>query len=618
MNIQMIPLNKLIPSPANVRKTGSGSGIDELAASIKAVGLLQNLAVRPAAKGKYEVVAGGRRLAALKLLAKGKEIGPKTEIACNVFDGDATEISLAENVVRLPMHPADQYDAFRSLAESGKGHEEIAARFGTSPAIVRQRLKLASVSPRLIEAYRAEEMTLDHLMAFTVSDDHAAQEAAWFEQPSYRRNPSAIRASLTAGQVEANDPRALYAGLDAYKAAGGGVIQDLFDEEHEGYLTDPALLDRLVAEKLAWDAEAVRAEGWKWVEATPHLDYETRSSFGRLHPEQQPLPEDQQQRRDALATEYDALIEEHGDDPEPEIAAKLDELSEQIDQLSEAALVWRPEDIAIGGAIVSIAGNGTLEILRGLLRPEDRPKRGQADADSEGRAKPGAASGGLSARLVEDLTAHRTAALRVELSERSDIALPVLVHALALPLFYGAAYGTESCLAIRVASRPLDASAEGIEESDPGRKLTADHEHWTAKLPSEPAELLGWLLGQESGDLLKLLAYCAGLSIDAVRGKQDRPDCPRLANADRLAETLSLDMANYWQPTKRGYFGRVSKALALNAVREGASPQAAQNLESFKKDALADAAETRLAGSRWLPPVLRPAAVAQVDVDTSA
>lgn len=617
MNIQMIPLNKLIPSPANVRKTGNGIGIDELAASIKAVGLLQNLAVRPASKGKFEVVAGGRRLAALKLLAKEKEIGPKVEIACNVFEGEATEVSLAENVVRLPMHPADQYEAFRSLAESGKGHEEIAARFGTSPAIVRQRLKLASVSPRLIEAYRAGEMTLDHLMAFTVSDDHAAQEAAWFEQPSFRRNPSAIRSSLTEGQVEANDPRALYAGLAAYKAAGGGIIQDLFDEEHEGYLTDPALLDRLVEEKLAGDAEAVRAEGWKWVEATPHLDYETRSRFGKLHPEQQPLPEDQQQRRDALATEYDALIEEHGDDPEPEIAAKLDEVSQQIDQLSEASLVWRPEDIAIGGAIVSIGRDGSLEILRGLLRPEDRPKRGQGDTGSEGMAKPDAASGGLSARLVEDLTAHRTAALRLELSERPDIALPVLVHALALPLFYGAAYGTESCLAIRVASRPLESSAEGIEESDAGRKLTAVHEHWTAKLPPDPEELLGWLLGRESTDLLKLLAYCAALSIDAVRGKQDRPDCPRLAHADRLAETLSLDMANYWQPTKRSYFGRVSKALALTAIREGVSPQVAQNLESFKKDALADAAETRLATSRWLPPVLRPAA-AEVDAEQAA
>jgi ParB family chromosome partitioning protein len=300
MHIQMIPLTKLVPSPANVRKTGSGNGVAELAASIKAVGLLQNLAVRLAAKGKYEVVAGGRRLAALRLLAKEKEIPLKHLVACNVIDGDATEISLAENVIRIPMHPADQYEAFKAMADAGKGQEDIAARFGTSPQIVRQRLKLAAVSPRLIEAYRNDDMTLDHLMAFTVNDDHAAQEAAWFDQPQYNRSPSSIRRFLTAAQVEADDPRVLFVTLDAYKAAGGGLIPDLFDEEHEGCLTDAALLDRLVAGKPAATAEAVRGEGWKWVEIMPSLDYETRSRFGRLRPEQIPLSDEQQQELDSL------------------------------------------------------------------------------------------------------------------------------------------------------------------------------------------------------------------------------------------------------------------------------------------------------------------------------
>lgn len=606
MQIEMIPLNKLVLSSANVRKTGSSVGIDELVASIRALGLLQNLSVRPGTKGKYEVVAGGRRLAALKQLAKEKELPAKHPVACNILDGDATEVSLAENVIRIPMHPADQYEAFKALADAGKGQEEIAARFGTSPVIVRQRLKLASVSPRLIEAYRKDAMTLDHLMAFTISDDHATQEAAWFEQLPYNRDPSSIRRTLTAAHVECSDTRALYVTLKAYKAAGGGIVRDLFDDEFEGYLTDTALLDRLVAEKLERDAQPVRAEGWKWVEVAPSLDYETRSRFGKVHPERPPLPEDKQEELDRLVAKYDALAEESGDDdPEPEAAVALDALSSRIDSLSDASLVFRPEDIAAAGAIVTIGGHGEANVLRGLLRPEDRVAQGQGNSIAAGKSKADPASHGLSVRLVEDLTAYRTAALRIELAEQPDAALAVLVHALALPLFYGRAVDATSCLDIRIVTRALEHSAEGIEETEAGKKLAAASEAWAAKLPSEPGDLLAWLLAEDSANLLKLLAFCTASSLDAVQGKQDRPDCPRLANADHLAQTLGLDMANYWQPTKAGYFGRVPKALTLAAVREGMSSQAADNLESLKRDALAYAAEKQLASSRWLPPILR-------------
>ena len=272
MNIQMIPLNRLVPSPANVRKTGRLIGIDELAASIAAHGLLQNLQVRPGSKGKFEVVAGGRRLAALKLLAKRKTIAKTAEIPCHVLNTeDAGEISLAENAVRLPLHPADQFDAFQALTETGKGPEEVAARFGVSTAVVRQRLKLATVSQRLIALYRDDELSLDQLMAFTVSDDAEAQEAAWFGLPEWQREPASIRRALTAAHIGADDRRVRFVTLDVYKAAGGGILRDLFQPEHEGYLTDPALLDRLIDERLVAEAGKVRAEGWQWVEIMPRI-----------------------------------------------------------------------------------------------------------------------------------------------------------------------------------------------------------------------------------------------------------------------------------------------------------------------------------------------------------
>src|ERR1700733_5129909 len=173
MKIRMIPLTALIASPANVRKTGTMNGIVELAASIEAHGLLQNLQVRKTDNGKFEVVAGGRRHAALKLLAKRKALAKDAPIGCNVLDDeDAAEISLAENEMRQAMHPADQFEAWKALIDADHGIGEVAARFGVAPNVVRQRLKLAAVSPKLIALYRKAEMSLDILMAFTVSDDH--------------------------------------------------------------------------------------------------------------------------------------------------------------------------------------------------------------------------------------------------------------------------------------------------------------------------------------------------------------------------------------------------------------------------------------------------------------
>jgi len=619
MNIQMIPLNRLTLSPANVRKTRTHVGIEELAASILAHGLLQNLQVRPGRGGKFEVVAGSRRHAALNLLAKQKALSKLAEIACNVLDDeDAVEISLAENTNREPMHPADQFDAFHALSETGKGPEEIAARFGCTAAVVRQRLKLASVSPRLMDVYRAEDMNLDQLMAFTVSDSHAAQEAAWAELPAHNRHPNTIRRILTAAQVESDDRLAVFVGAEAYVAAGGGINRDLFQPEHEGYFTDPALLDRLVMEKLQGEAEAIRGEGWAWVEIIPDCDYSTLRAFGRVHPERQPLAEGQAEELDRLTTTYDSLIEEYGDDPEPEIAQQLADLSERIDALSSGSFAWQPEDVARSGAIVSIDRDGAIDIERGLIRPEDRQDMPSVSKVQTGHGDvgpcpsvPSPAPSGLSDRLIEDLTAHRTAALRITLADNPSVALASVVHAMALPVFYGHDhFATGTCLDLRALSSDLRSSAEGIADSPAAVGLDERHAAWTRLLPQTAGALWDWLLAQPTDILTGLLAVCAGFTVAAVRKPQDRADAPRLAHADRLARALDLDMRQWWQPTATSYFGRVSKARMLDAVTEAASKGAADNLAKLKKDALIIRAEEKIAGTGWLPPILRPASVA--------
>jgi ParB family transcriptional regulator, chromosome partitioning protein len=257
MTIQYLPLSKLVPSPDNVRKTDRLGGIEQLAASIEAHGLLQNLQAKPASKGVFEVVAGSRRLAALKLLAKRKKIAPDFLVPCNAFDGDnPAEISLAENEIRQAMHPADQFDAFKALADHGMGDEDIAARFGVTVQVVRQRLKLARVSPKLIALYRKEEMPLDCLMAFAISDDHKQQEKVWKELPAWaKRQADSIRDTLTKAHIDARCNLARFVSVAAYEAAGGAVLRDLFDADSAGWITDPALLNRLVGEKLEQDGQ---------------------------------------------------------------------------------------------------------------------------------------------------------------------------------------------------------------------------------------------------------------------------------------------------------------------------------------------------------------------------
>ena len=211
-------------SQANVRRIKAGVSIEELAEDIARRTLLQSLTVRPvldddgAETGMFEVPAGGRRYRALELLVKQKRLARTAPIPCVVrTEGLAEEDSLAENVQRAPLHPLDQFRAFLALREKGMSEEEIAAAFFVSVQVVKQRLKLASVSPKLLDVYAEDGMTLDQLMAFTVNPDHERQEQVWEAlQRSYTKEPYHIRRLLTEGAVRASDKRAQFVGIEAY------------------------------------------------------------------------------------------------------------------------------------------------------------------------------------------------------------------------------------------------------------------------------------------------------------------------------------------------------------------------------------------------------------------
>jgi ParB family chromosome partitioning protein len=613
-DILFVPLNRLKKSPKNVRKTPhTKAEIEALAASISANGLLQNLIIEPEhdrggrATGYYLVTAGeGRRLAQL-LRAKRKEIAKTEAVRCVVdTEHSAEEVSLAENTIRSDMHPADQYEAFAKLHdEQGLAAEDIAARLGVTAAVVRQRLKLAAVSPTLIQIYRDGGMSLEQLTAFTVTDDHAKQEQVWTELPPFNRTRHAIVNALRQGEVSTDDRRAVFVGIAAYEAAGGKLARDLFDEEGGGYLTDAELLNRLVRAKLQTLAQQVLAEGWKWVTVEPEFDYQLTAAMRRLRPVIAELTEEQQAKVDALEAEYDALFDEGSaaqdfEEPSGETATRLQAIEAEIIAITGGER-YRPEDVAIAGAFVTLGHDGEARIERGFVRKEDDPHP-ENSGDGEGGAESGEADNPgpapLSDKLIAELTAHRTAALRNELAQHPETALIALTHTLAAETFYGSGESV-SCLQISPRSAPLSGHAPGIDETPVMRAIAERHDGWRERLPEDPAQLWSFVAALDSAERLKLLAHCASLTVNAVQTPGTAPA------ADSLADALALDMTAYWQPTAAGYFSRISKERILEAVREGVSEQAAREIASLKKAPMAEAAERLLAGKGWLPSVLR-------------
>lgn len=629
-----VPLNKLKKSPKHARKVPHAeAAIAALAASIAYKGMLQNLVVEPevdetgAATGFYLVTIGeGRRLAQL-LRVQRKEIKKSEPIRCTVdLANDPTEISLDENVTRSDLHPADQYEVFRYLAEEkGRGVEEIAARFGVTAHVVRQRLRLASVSPKLIEIYRDGGLTLDQLIAFSIVEDHDRQEAA-FERLAPNHEPYMIRRVLLEAKVPVRDRRARFVGLEAYEAAGGSILRDLFSEGQDGFLEDVVLLDRLTKEKLDGIAACLcEQEGWKWTEA--HLDFPHAHGLRRLYPSPVDLSPEDAAAYEAAQAAFNTLSEQYeGEEELPDdIDERFGELEADIERLDAKRKAYAADVIACSGTFVVLNHDGTVRIERGFVRREDEKQLSVEHAGSaavsdgttdleevstgdEGSESDGKDAKALSDVLTRDLTAHRTLGLRLALGEQPDVALLAVVHTLVARTFYRQEV---SCLDIRPVSASLAAHAEGIEDTDAAKALADRHGRWASQLPQAPSDLWSFIAELDHDSRMALFAHCVALTMFAVRAPWEQKPLG-LATADTVASVLDLDMNRYWKPTARSYFGRVSKENILAAVCEPVGSEAAERIAGIKKVAMAEAAEQLLAGTGWLPQLMKPSA-AHVD-----
>ena len=386
--IREIPLSSLALAPENVRKTPPDPRADaELKASIAALGLLENLVVRADEPGedgidRYAVVAGGRRLKAMQALVEDKVLDADHPVPCLVkAEVEPAEISLAENVIRVPMHPADQVVAFTKLADAGQSVSAIAVRFGASERIVEQRLRLGNAAPELLDAYRADEIDLEVLKAFAVTADRERQMAVWEQISGQGYRPSAwqVKRLLTEERVPGATAIARFVGVEAYEAAGGPVLRDLFarDDESGVWFEDPVLLEKLATQKLQAAADEL-ATRWKWATAMIEVSWDDTARCGRIEPEPGTPTEEEQAEIAKLEARQAELAELDDEQWTGELAAEAETIETRLDKIEgavEARAVFRREDLAMAGCIVTVGHDGTLQVIQGLVKPETSATR---------------------------------------------------------------------------------------------------------------------------------------------------------------------------------------------------------------------------------------------------
>lgn len=593
---------KLVRSKMNVRR--KGAPVAELIALIRSQGLLQNLVgymqvVDGVRTGIIEIVAGGRRLAAIgQLIAAGELPSDYTIPILLVSEEEAVDISLAENLGREPMHPADVFDAMLALAERGRSADDIGLAFGVDGLTVQRRLRLARVAPALFALYRNDKASYEQMAALAVTEDQVAQRRAWDSLGPYSRTPQQLRRLLTQQELNVRTDRvARFVGAAVFERAGGRIRRDLFGEEGDCYLQDIALLEDLAVAMLERFAARVRREGHAWVSVVLRVDQAFLSNYGRAALVALPPTEDQRKK---LAAIERALAE---------VEQALDSATEQPSALTNRRRALRarraalqgqlyqpaPACRALAGALVTIDQDGKPQVHRHLIRPQDRKSVEVAATQVKTRSV-------HSERLTRVLTGHRTAALGAEMLARPDVALVVLAESLLGRLFDRDGAGEGMHLSLTQPVLP-----DEVKKGTAWQTLDQHGAALRAVLDAIPAgqTLLDWLLAQPQPKVVEMLSYAVACSLDTVQSAEHADH-----GFERLARAVHLDMHRWWQPTADSYFSHVRKDRILEVVAEVVSPQAAAPLDRSGKQEAALTAERAVASSGWLPGALRHASEA--------
>lgn len=609
--IQNIPLDKLVKSPCNVRRTPPSEAAEaELKASIAVHGLQQNLVVTPAnGDGFHEVIAGGRRLAALTALQAEGKLPADCVVPCFVRTENATEISLAENIVRQAMHPADQFEAFAALVDASETVPAIANRFGVSEKLVRQRLKLGKVAPKLLAAYRAEEMDLETLTAFTLSDSHHRQLAVWkqVKNEHYGVSHHTVRRLLTEKSVAAGSRLGRFVGAEAYEQAGGSVTRDLFSERDDGYFDDVKLVHKLGLKKLEAKAKELEAT-WKWARPLIEPDYGFISEFARVYPQPVDVPAEVTEELERLDQREDELMNLDEDDWTEKLEAEADQIAtrrEELQQLVQAHTAYSDEDRKRAGCVVTIGHDGDFQIYEGLIprdevsgdgdihageEPDEMPSDRPAEAPLSGEQAVRKANG-FSQVLIDDLKVHRLQIIKAHLAGDFETAFDVALYSLCIDILH-LGYRANP-LDLRAVQTHEYSSLSDLKDTPAAQLLATRRERldlaWLSLPPSEGFAQL-CVLSPEAKQAL--FAWCVAQTLHAQLAFEDKAN-PVI---EQVGERLGIDFARHWRPTADNYWGRVKKAHALEVGAAILGTRWERDHAKDKKPVLAKALEAAFAG----------------------
>ena len=632
--IQSIPLSKLELSPANVRKTSAGkTAFAELKASIAAHGLLENLVARaiepgPGGVDLYAVIAGGRRLTALIDLAREGMLATDYPVPCRLVgdDAHASELALAENVVRAAMHPADQVEAFAGLATGGATVADIAMRFGVTEKLVEQRLRLGNAAPVLLDAYREGGIDLEVLTAFAVTADRDRQIAVWeqVKEQGYRPGAWQIKRMLTEDRVATRTAISRFVGIEAYEAAGGATTRDLFaDEDDNGvWLDDPELLDKLATARLEAAADDLRPE-WKWAEARLDIDWSAIARLGRIVSTPATPTEEERAELERLEVREDELTNLDDEEWTEALVEEADAIEARNDEIKaslEARAEFLEADRAISGCIATIREDGELRLIKGLVRPEDMPQRkgatnGAEADDSEGEygtfQAPGisgpAASpvdpraearkeAGVGIGLADDLRTIRTTLVKAHLAQDFEAAFDLMLFQMGRAVFTGGYHADALDIAIRETPDrpPLRMNDDTFAQQSPGESLLADRSglafDWMEQEDDEDAFTTLRALPEASKRALFSACVARTLKGQLAFEHGARPEFE--ATVARLGIVFAVKV----RPTAELFWSRITKGRMLGVARATLGEAWAQARAKLKKTELAAVMEEAFAG----------------------
>lgn len=610
--VSMIAVSSLVHSTLNVRKQAPNAAkLAELAESIKAVGVLQNLVAFEQPDGLLAVAAGGRRLSALQQLLAAGDIDNNYLVPVKVVSEDmAVTLSLTENSQREDMHPADQICAFMTLSESGKTAAQIGSVLGYTTRHVQKCLRLAGMAPALLEALSTDTINLDQLQALSASEDHQRQLNVWqnaLAGYSYEQRPDALRREVLCDEISAeNNHQLTFVGREAYEQAGGDFRYDLFTDE--GFITDPALLERLTREKLhAAAKEIADAEGWKWSEGRLSMvrNYGEDAQQYRL----EPLPD-----ADLTAEEHTQIAaweaERNALEDTEENIERVMQLNENIELLTEQAenRAWLYVDRIRGGVVASLT-DGVLYIQRGvMLRVEvekvqqvvDQTALSPLDAkpknDEERQRDPVEA---ISLPLLTKMSSERTLAVQAALMQQPEKSMALLAWTLCLNIFGSSAYHRPAQISLTCKHYSLTNDAPSGKEGTAFQALMQEGQRLETRLPDGWKQDFTSFFTLNTTDLTALLSFCTACSLDGVQTR-DMGHTSR-SPLDTLEFSLGFHLRDWWQPTKANFFDHLKKPQIIDVLNEAGQTGAARDADKMKKGDAAELAEIKMANTSWVP-----------------